>query len=187
MAATAVISRTERSHPVLWVTRSRIRVNRTATAWLVRRFIDPEAAFCFVELGDVARVQRDRGAIGFDAPGARYPHQDRYGRCSFEALADEYRPGDVALGKLALIVHAADLPDVPRQKPQESASTFATISLTRHRGSPSPAHTLGVEEAAGLRAISQGFPLVAHSDHDTLERSGFLYDALYASLRGKAQ
>jgi hypothetical protein len=146
MAATAVISRTERSHPVLWVTRSRIRVNRTATAWLVR-----------------------------------------YDRCSFEALADEYRPGDVALGKLALIVHAADLPDVPRQKPQESASTFDTISLTRHRRSPSPAHTLGVEEAAGLRAISQGFPLVAHSDHDTLERSGFLYDALYASLRGKAQ
>jgi hypothetical protein len=33
-----------------------------------------------------------------------------------------------------------------------------------------------------LRAISRGFPFVAHSDHETLERSAFLYDALYASL-----
>ena len=83
---------------MLWVTRHRIRVNRTATAWLVRRFIDPEATFCFVDPSEVARIQSERGAIGFDAPGARYPHQDSHGRCSFKALAEEYCPGDAALG-----------------------------------------------------------------------------------------
>jgi hypothetical protein len=40
-----------------------------------------------------------------------------------------------------------------------------------------------VLDAAGLRTIARGFPLVAADDHETLERSAFLYDALHASLR----
>ena len=62
-----------------WVTRRRIRVNRTATAWLIRRFIDPNAAFLFVAPEEVAEIERTSGAIGFDAPGARYPHLDANG------------------------------------------------------------------------------------------------------------
>ncbi len=42
-----------------WVTRKHIRVNRTATAWLVRRFVDPQAEFAFVEPSEVARVQAE--------------------------------------------------------------------------------------------------------------------------------
>jgi len=53
-----------------WVTRRSIRVNRTATAWLVRRFLDPEAKFLFVAPEEVVKVQKAEGAIGFDAPGA---------------------------------------------------------------------------------------------------------------------
>src|SRR2546422_7041522 len=62
-----------------WVTRPHIRVNRTATAWLIRRFIDPEATFLFVDAERVAEVQRAEGAIGFDAPGATNPHEDARG------------------------------------------------------------------------------------------------------------
>ena len=76
-----------------WVTRRQIRVNRTATAWLVRRFIDPDATFQFVEPAEVAEVEWREGAIGFDAPGARYPHKDAQGRCSFEALVEEHCAG----------------------------------------------------------------------------------------------
>jgi len=137
-----------------WVTRRHIRVNRTATAWLIRRFVDVDAQFAFVEPESVAEVQRSTGAIGFDAPGARYPHVDDRGRCSFEMLAEEHRPDDVALRRLARIVHGADLPD--DAPPVESA---------------------------GLRAISAGFPEVGRDDHDTAERAAFLYDALYASLQ----
>jgi hypothetical protein len=129
-------------------------VNRTATAWLVRRFIDPDAEFVFTEPERVAELQQREGAIGFDAPGARYPHRDEQGRCSFEALAAEHRPEDAALRELARIVHGAD---------------FANAAP------PAP-------ESAGLRAISRGFPLVARDDHDTLARAGLLYDALYAAL-----
>lgn len=138
-----------------WVTRRHIRVNRTATAWLIRRFIDPAAAFTFVEPNEVAAVQQRTGALGFDAPGARYAHKDDQGRCSFEALVEQYRPDDPALRQLALIVRSADFPEA--------------LSLT--------------VEGAGLRAISHGFPLVAQDDHETVERTAFLYDALYASLR----
>lgn len=140
---------------MLWVTRRKIRVNRLGTAWLIRRFIDPEAELRFVEPGDVERVQREEGGIGFDAPGARYPHQDARGRCSFEALVEERCPGDPALARLARIVHDADL-----------AGTGPVVP-----------------EAAGLRAISEGFPLVTADDHDTLARGSLLYDALYATLQ----
>ncbi len=138
-----------------WVTRGQIRVNRAATAWLIRRFIDPDATFTFVEPGEVAAVQRETGAIGFDAPGARYPHRDDRGRCSFEALVQEHRPDDPALGALARIVHSADFKE----------------------------GLAAIPEAAGLLAISQGFPLVARDDLDTVERASFLYDALYAVLQ----
>ena len=138
-----------------WVTKKRIKVNRAATAWLIRRFIDPEAKLLFVEPEQVAEVQRRENAKGFDAPGATYPHEDAAGRCSFEALVEEYCAGDPALVALARIVRGADFRD--------------QIHLT--------------PESPGLRAISDGFPLVARDDHETLEGAAFLYNALYASLR----
>jgi len=139
---------------VKWVTRCRPRVNRTATAWLIRRFVDPGAEIFFVAPDAVAGIQQREGAIGFDAPGATYPHRDARGRCSFEALAQEHRPDDAALQKLARIVHGADFADELHTTP----------------------------ESAGLRAISRGFPLVAAEDHEIVAKAAFVYDALYASL-----
>ena len=143
---------------MMWVTRRQIRVNRTATAWLILRFIDPDASFTFVEPADVADVQRRTGATGFDAPGATYPHKDAEGRCSFEALAQRHRPDEAVLQRLARIVRSADFPEGLNATP----------------------------EAAGLRAISRGFPLLGMIDQDVLTRAVFLYDALYAALQAEA-
>jgi hypothetical protein len=137
-----------------WVTRRGIRVNRAATAWFILRFVDRKPHFIFADPEDVAHIQRWTGAIGFDAPGARYPHRDEADRCSFEALVAAYRPRDPALAAMARIVHGADFADAIDCSP----------------------------ESAGLRAISRGFPLVTHNDEDTVERAAFLYDALYAAL-----
>jgi hypothetical protein len=165
---------------MLWVTRRCIRVNRTATGWLVRRFVDPAATFRFIDPAEVALVERSDRAIGFDAPGARYPHKDGRGRCSFEALVDEYRPADRALMALARIVHDADFPgDVVSQPTRRRPIAFDVISLLAGPGAPAD---VPVAEAVGLRAISSGFPLVSADDHETLQRAAFLYDALYASL-----
>ena len=140
-----------------WVTRKQIRVNRVATAWLIRRFIDLQAEFIFVEADAVAQVQSEQGAKGFDAPGATYPHKDAQGRCSFEALADEFCSDDPVLKQIARIVRGADFAD--------------EIDLTK--------------ESAGVKAISQGFPLVTKDDNETVDRASFLYDALYASLQAE--
>ncbi|MBI5477847.1 MAG: chromate resistance protein [Deltaproteobacteria bacterium] len=138
-----------------WVTRKRIHVNRTATTWLIRRFVDPGATVLFVDADQVAEVQRRGGARGFDAPGATYPHRDPQGRCSFEALRDKFVPGDAALHELGRIVHGADFAD--------------EVGLT--------------PESAGLRAISSGFPLVTGSDDETAAQAAFIYDSLYAALK----
>jgi len=140
-----------------WVTRKQIRVNRVATAWLIRRFIDPPAEFIFVEPDEVAQVQREQSAKGFDAPGATYPHKDAQGRCSFEALVDEFCAADPILQQIAYIVRGADFPEA--------------IDLT--------------QESAGLKAISHGFPLVAKDDAETVKKASFLYDALYAALNAE--
>lgn len=170
-----------------WVTRSSIRVNRSATSWLILRFIDPAASFRFVEPGEVAGIERQDGALGFDAPGARYPHQDRLGRCSFEVLVQECFPCDRVLGELSRIIHWADFSgeSVTREKRPMIAGTFDRISLTGIAPAGSPDRA--VLEAIGLRTIARGFPLVARDDYETVERSGFLYDALHASLRERLE
>ena len=137
-----------------WVTRRRIHVNRTATGWLIRRFLDPDAEILFVEPDEVAGIQSKGGAIGFDAPGAKYPHRNAKGQCSFEALVEERLPDDAALARLATIVHGADF----------------------------PAEMAVAPESPGLWAISQGFTDVANDDAEILERAAFLYDSLYAHL-----
>ena len=99
------------------MTRRQIHVNRTATAWLIRRFLDPHADIRFVEPEEVADLQQRQRAVGFDAPGARYPHKDSLGRCSFEQLVEERLGEDAALRRLSRIVHGADSPDEPSSEP----------------------------------------------------------------------
>ena len=141
-----------------WVTSRKLKINRAATAWLVRRFIDPEAVFLFVSPGDVAAEAARVGGIGFHAPGARYPARDDRGRTPFEVLVEERCPDDAALGQMSVIVRDADVPRAGE-----------------------------VPEAAGLRLITGAFPLVAADDDETVERSAFLYDALYAALRQRGR
>ena len=137
-----------------WVTTPKLRINRAATVWLIRRFIDPEATFAFVDEAAVA-AEEAQGAIGFHAKGARYPKRDGAGRTSFEALVAERCGDDPALVRMARIIHDADAPPTERI--------------------PEP-------EAAGLRLISAFFPEVAAGDEEIVEKSAFLYDALYAGL-----
>jgi hypothetical protein len=88
-----------------WATRAGIHVDRTACAWLIRRFIDPEAVFVFVH--DPDEVPDD--ATPFDIRGAELSH--RGGQCTFETMLARYELDDRALGEIAGIVHEADLED----------------------------------------------------------------------------
>ena len=89
-----------------WATRAQIHVDRAACAWLIRRFIDPDAEFVF--LADPDRTPSD--AIAFDVRGVALSHHR--GRCSFEtALAYFDLSVDPALDEIGRIVHEADLAD----------------------------------------------------------------------------
>jgi hypothetical protein len=87
-----------------WVTRPRPHIDRIASAWLIKRFIDPDARFAFAE-----PAAFPAGAIPFDAPGVELSHQGE--DCTFETLLRRARLRDRRLARLAEVVHEADLRD----------------------------------------------------------------------------
>jgi hypothetical protein len=137
-----------------WVTRRQIRVNRTATCWLIRRFIDPSAEFIFVEPTDVASIETAQSATGFDAPNATYPHKNEKGLCSFAALVDERFSDNNVLREMARVVQAADFKD---QLDAHPAGTRVTVNQS-------------------------WFSARDKDDHETAARAAFVYDSLYASI-----
>jgi len=98
-----------------FITRERIHVDRTATAWAIQRFVDPDATFEFVP-----RTRDIRNLVGtpFDIRGAELSHRD--GRCTFDSLLDKHELRDPALRRMAAIIRGADLPhedDPPPESP----------------------------------------------------------------------
>lgn len=100
---------------MLWVTRPRCHVDRTACAWAIRRFIDPSATFAF---GPDLEGAHALGGTPFDIRGAELGHHQ--GRCSFESLLLKYRLDDPALRELAEVVHEADIDDDRFHTPEAS-------------------------------------------------------------------
>jgi hypothetical protein len=88
-----------------WGTRSGPHVDRTASAWLIRRSIDPEAEFLFVD--DPDEVPTD--VTPFDMRGVELSHHG--GDCTFETLLRRHDLDDPVLWAIARIVHEADLED----------------------------------------------------------------------------
>jgi len=87
-----------------WVTRAGVHIDRIASAWLIRRFIDPDAKFKFVA---TKSHSPSRNEIRFDMFEAEFTHAGN--RCTFEALLDATRTNDRALRAIAEIVHDIDL------------------------------------------------------------------------------
>jgi len=87
-----------------WVTRPRPHVDRLASAWLVKRFVDPDAEFVFAAPEDFPP-----DAVPFDAPGADFSHHGE--ACTFETLIERFGLRDRRLRELAEIVHDMDLRD----------------------------------------------------------------------------
>lgn len=141
-----------------WITREKVKVDRVACPWLIRKFVDPQAEFLFVPADEVTVTARKTGAIPFDVPDVELGHHD--GKCSFEAIAAKYHIHDPAIELLAQIVHGADV----------SADLY------------------GRPEAAGLKAIAEGFrTLGLKDDCEILEKEFIVYDALYKYCQQKTK
>ena len=133
-----------------WITRAHVHVDRVACPWLITRFIDNQAEFLFVARTEVEQIAKEEGAIPFDVANVELGHHD--GRCSFESIIQKYHLKDVALIRMAKIIHAADVSE--------------DIDLD--------------PIAPGLEAIATGFGLRYPEDETNLAIQFEVYDALYA-------
>jgi hypothetical protein len=135
-----------------WVTRERVKVDRVACPWLIRKFIDPHAEFLFVPAERVMETATRENAIPYDVPGVEFGHHGK--ECSFDALVKKHQlGGDPAIVLLAKIVNGADTDNSLWNQP----------------------------EAAGLNAIAEGFRhLGFKNDLEVIVAESIVYDALYA-------
>jgi hypothetical protein len=141
---------------VKWITRERVKVDRVACPWLLKKFVDPEAEFLFVPADKVLEIAEREEAIPFDVPRVELGHHE--GKCSFEAIIEKYRINDPAIHLLAKIVHGADVSEDLYSMP----------------------------EAPWLKAIAEGFRhLGFKDDHEILGKEFIVYDALYAYCQRK--
>lgn len=98
-----------------FVTRERLHVDRIATAWAIRRFVDPDASFAFVpRTKDVATID----GTAFDIRGVELSHHGA--RCTFEVLLERHGLSDASLARMGLIVRGADLPHEDAAPPESS-------------------------------------------------------------------
>jgi hypothetical protein len=135
-----------------WITREKVKVDRVACPWLIRKFIDPEAEFLFVPADKVMEIAKRDDAIPYDVKGVEYGHHGK--ECSFDAFVKKHKlDNDSALVLLAKIVNGADTDNTLWNQP----------------------------ESAGLNAVAEGFRhLGLKDDHAMIVAEAIVYDALYA-------
>lgn len=97
-----------------WATRKNPFVDRMASAWLIKRFIDPKASFAFIDERDVAAL--DASTVAFDLRGAAFTHVGDL--CSFEVLVKSFGIKGKAVKNIAEIVHDLDVKDDKYGKPE---------------------------------------------------------------------
>lgn len=96
-----------------WVTRKRPFVDRMASAWLIKRFIDRNAVFGFVDEEELESLGKD--TISYDIMGGEFTHVGD--KCTFEVLLKAFRLTDKALAIIAEIIHQLDLNDEKFKNP----------------------------------------------------------------------
>jgi hypothetical protein len=127
----------------VWVTRSRPGIDRSASAWLIRRCIDKKARFTFAEEADVQPA-----AIPFDMFQGGFGHRGE--DCTFETLQKEFRIRDRRISAVAEMVHDSDLNDGKFGR-KEAFGVDAVLNGLARKGMPDK-HLLerGMEMIEGL-------------------------------------
>jgi hypothetical protein len=135
-----------------WITRERVKVDRVACPWLIKKFVDPEAEFLFVPASQVLEIAEREAAIPYDVQGVELGHHAN--QCSFEAILKKHGlTGNPALVLLGKIVNGADTDNTLWHQP----------------------------EGAGLEAIAEGFRHLGFADDHAVNAAEWIvYDALYA-------
>lgn len=143
-----------------WATRDYLHFDRTASPWLIKRFIDRQARFIFLPWDKLDEVPKD--AIRFAMPGADLGPHDKAGT-TFEKLKAKYELRDPALDAMARVIAAG-------------------VDFVLHGVRPPAGDKYG-EMAYGLMALSDGMMLVNKTDEENLELALRNWDAIYATIK----
>ena len=136
-----------------WITRERVKVDRVACPWLIKKFVDPQAEFVFVPADKVVSEAKRLGATSYDCKGDELGHHGK--ECSFDAFVKKYKlvEKEPALELLAKIVNGADTDNALWRQP----------------------------EGPGLQAVAEGFRRLGYPDDMALNQAEWIvYDALFA-------
>ena len=135
-----------------WITREKVKVDRVACPWLIRKFVDRKAEFLFAPADKVMDVAQREQATPFDLPNVEFGHHGK--ECSFEAILKKHKlTSNAALVLLGKIVNGADTDNTLWRQP----------------------------EGPGLNAIAEGFRHLGYKDdHEVNAAEWIVYDALYA-------
>lgn len=148
-----------------WVTRNYVHLDRVASAWLIRRFVDQDGEFAFVSSGEELALSED--TIPFALPGVELSAHDGSGS-TFRKILRRYGIHDEALEMMADIV--------------ESGVAHALNDLM---AKPIGRDDLKRPEGVGLSALSEGMIYLSDGDAHNIEESALIYEALYAYCRAK--
>ena len=108
------IDKIEEYQDKTWATRKRPFVDRFASAWLIKKFIDENASFVFIDENNLDKMDKD--VIPFDIRGGRFTHAGDL--CTFEVLMKSFSLKDKTLRKIAEIVHELDVKDDKFRNPE---------------------------------------------------------------------
>jgi hypothetical protein len=114
---------------MLWITRTRPKIDRIACPWLIKRFIDDRAEFIFVPPDQVIEKAAELKAIPFDVEGVELSHDGPL--CSFDAILKKYAIDDPALHEIAVIVRGADTERLDLA-PQAAGLLAISLGLSRN-------------------------------------------------------
>ena len=138
-----------------WITRERVKVDRVACPWLIKKLVDKDAEFVFVPADRVMDEAKRLDATPYDVKNVELGHHGK--ECSFEAILKKYGlTADPALVLLGRIVNGAD-----------------TDNTLYHQA-----------EGPGLQAVAEGFRHLGYKDDHAVNAAEWIvYDALYAYCR----
>ena len=138
---------------MLWVTRHKPHVDRCASAWLIKRFIDKDAVFEFVSKEQGIPVN----AVGFTLPGAEINPIEGM-KTTFDALVQKYHVNDPTVTRIGEIIRDYEF----------NEETPDRIRL---------------KETLGLCYILKGLEKTSQSDAETISKAIVVMDAFYATLK----
>jgi len=143
---------------MLWVTRHEPHLDRCASAWLIKKLVDQDAVFEFIDRGDPI----PSGAMPFVLPGAEINPIEGV-KTAFDVLVDKYHIVDPIIGSIQGIIHDFEV---------TSGEDPAKLSLP---------------ETAGVFKIIRGLARTSKTDNEILSKAFIVFDSLYAEFEAEAK